>query len=280
MKRFGLVLALAGLSACASGTRVAPRPQPATSIDQERPVPEAVHWVRSAAEHRAVFVQTYRAAAGALREMVAGRTAGSWAVVLDADETVLDNSLFQLRLTRSGQTYDERIWNEWVREEAAPPLPGAVEFVALVRELGGRVVIVTNREEVVCDETRRNLAAVGVTADVVLCRGETSDKNPRFDRVRRGLDTGIPPVDVLMFVGDNIHDFPAGSQELRDAGEAALREVGRKWFVLPNPMYGSWESVPVREAEGFEAGQPISVRRSEGFVGSARSARSPGPGGR
>lgn len=252
MKRFGLVLALAGLSACAPATRAAPGPQPATVSGPERPIPEAVHWVRSAAEHRAVFVQTYRAAADALREMVAGPTPGSWAVILDADETVLDNSLFQLRLTRSGQTYNERIWNDWVREEAAPPLPGAREFVALVRELGGRVAIVTNREEVVCDETRRNLAAVGVAADVVLCRGDTGDKNPRFERIRRGLDTGMPPVEVVMFVGDNIHDFPDGSQELKDAGEAALREVGRSWFVLPNPMYGSWDSVPVREAEGFE----------------------------
>ena len=175
---------------------------------------------------------------------------------MDADETILDNSLFQLRLTRSGQAYDEEIWNDWVREEAAPPLPAAVEFTRLVRELGGRLAIVTNREEVVCPETRRNLTAVGVAADAVLCRGDTSDKNPRFARVRAGEGTGIPPIDIVMYVGDNIRDFPGASQELRGEPAGALSEVGRSWFVLPNPMYGSWESVPVREAEGIELREP------------------------
>jgi 5'-nucleotidase (lipoprotein e(P4) family) len=222
---------------------------PAARVETASPgiVPGAVHWTRSAAEHRAIFLQTYRAAAEALRGPSEGRTPGSWGVILDADETVLDNSLFQLRLARSGRSYDERIWNDWVREEAAPALPGAVEFVSLVRDLGGRVAIVTNREMVVCDETRRNLAAVGVHADAVLCRDETGDKNPRFDAVIRGEGTGMPPIDVVLWVGDNIGDFPGGSQALKTAPPGALEAVGRRWFVLPNPMYGSWESVPVTD---------------------------------
>lgn len=261
MNRSGWMLILAGLSACAPAATRGPATQPAAAAAEARPVPEAVHWARSAAEHRALFLQTYRAAGEALREAAAGRARGTWAVVMDADETVLDNSLFQLRLTRSGQAYDEEIWNDWVREEAAPPLPGALEFISLVRGLGGRVAIVTNREAVVCPETRRNLAAVGATADVVLCRGDTSDKNPRFDRVRRGLETGLPPLEVVMFIGDNIHDFPGASQEMRHGSASDLAEVGRTWFVLPNPMYGSWESVPVREAEGFEIGEPVRAAR-------------------
>lgn len=252
MRRALALLFVLGGQACApAGPAASVAPGAAGEI-ASREVPEAVHWTRSSAEHRAVFIQTYRAAERALREAAAGRQPGTWGVVMDADETILDNSLFQLRLTRSGQAYDEEIWNEWVREEAAPPLPGAVEFTRVVRELGGRLAIVTNREEVVCPETRRNLEAVGVTADVVLCRGDTSDKNPRFSRVREGVGTGIAAIDVMMYVGDNIRDFPGLSQEVRSEVGAALPELGRTWFVLPNPMYGSWESVPVREAEGFE----------------------------
>lgn len=248
-------IAVLTLAACAPAARVeTPAPDG---------IPGAVHWTRSAAEHRAIFLQTYRAAADALRDEVRGRARGSWGVILDADETLLDNSLFQLRLARSGQTYNERIWNDWVREEAAPALPGAVEFVSLVRDLGGRVAVVTNREMVVCEETRRNLAAVGLHADAVLCRAETGDKNPRFDAVIRGQGTGMPPIDVVLWVGDNIGDFPGGSQAMRTAPAAALEPVGRRWFVLPNPMYGSWESVPVTEhdPEGLTASPSLSGTR-------------------
>lgn len=240
----GLVMLFAASAGCAPAARVEAPSAPAPA--ERREVTPAVHWVRSAAEHEAIFLQTYRAAAERLRETASGRRAGSWAVILDADETVLDNSVFQLRLERSGQSYDEEIWNDWVREEAARALPGAVEFTRLVKDLGGRVAIVTNREMVVCPQTRRNLAAVGVPADVVLCRGATSDKNPRFAAVRSGEGTGLPAVEVVMWIGDNTGDFPDGSQAIK--GRASeMGRFGRDWFALPNPMYGSWESVPVRE---------------------------------
>jgi predicted secreted acid phosphatase len=51
---------------------------------------------------------------------------------------------------------------------------------------------------------------------------------------------------VLMFFGDNIQDFPKLSQALRDGGEAGYANFGRTWFLLPNPMYGSWEKLPYR----------------------------------
>lgn len=242
------ILSLLLLTACASGTGQAPAPSPeATAVAPVR-LPNDVHWVRSSAEYRAIFLQTYLVAGERLRELVAGREAGSWAVVLDADETVLDNSLFQKRLVESGAAYSEEIWNDWVREEAATALPGAVEFIRLARSLGGRVVIVTNRELVVCEETRRNLVAVGVEADAVLCRGETSNKNPRFSAVVEGTAApGLPPLEVVMYVGDNVQDFPDQTQEsLRTAPDSAFAEFGRTWFILPNPMYGSWERNPVR----------------------------------
>jgi len=204
-----------------------------------------VRWVREAAEYHALFLQTYRAAAERLRDLAEAERPGSWAVILDADETVLDNSIYQLRRAREGLPFSAPTWNAWVREEAAPALPGAVEFVREARALGGRVVIVTNRDEEVCAETRRNLAAVGVEADAVLCRPPgVSDKNPRYRAVREGAVPGLPPLEVLLWVGDNIHDFPGLSQPARDAA-GALEPFGRTFFMLPNPMYGSWEALPV-----------------------------------
>lgn len=242
-----LVCALLMLMAsCASAPPAVPtQPADATAAGA---VPRDVHWVRSAAEFRAIFVQTYRAATDRLRELVAGRPTGSWAVIMDADETILDNSEYQRRIGLRGESFDIATWNEWVREQAADSLPGAAAFIRAVSELGGRVAIVTNRDEIVCDETRANLQRLAMTVDVVLCQvpGE-SGKAGRFDAVRRGTTpAGLPPLDVVMFVGDNIHDFPGATQQLRDAAPAAFAAFGDTWFVLPNPMYGSWERNPLR----------------------------------
>ncbi|MHB1192884.1 MAG: 5'-nucleotidase, lipoprotein e(P4) family [Longimicrobiales bacterium] len=234
------------LGACAGGASAPPRTGPAPA---STPAPGAIHWYRTAAEQRAIYEQVY-AWAGQLVEaqVAAGAGQGPWGVILDADETVVDNSAYQLRRARLGLGFTNESWNEWVREEAAPALPGAVAFLRRVKALGGRVAIVTNRDEVVCDPTRRNLAAVGVEADAVLCRKPgPSEKETRFRAVQEGTtDAGLPPLRVLAWVGDNIQDFPGGSQALRDADPARLTDFGIRFFLLPNPMYGSWESNPER----------------------------------
>lgn len=221
-------------------------PEP-TGAEQERIQSRELHWVRSSAEHSALFIQTYRAARERLEAQVRGRQASSWAAIMDADETVLDNSEYQVRLAQSGATFDTASWNAWVREAAAPALPGAVEYVNAVRSLGGKVVIVTNRDASVCDPTRENLSAVALHVDLVLCMDQVSDKGPRFDAVLTGT-TGseLPALDIVQWIGDNIQDFPALRQSLRDAPEAALEPFGEIYFVLPNPMYGSFERNPER----------------------------------
>lgn len=226
---------------CAPG---APAPSPAAPPPA---TPPAVHWYRTAAEQRALYEQAYAWAAERVDE-AARRSAGPWGVILDADETVLDNSTYQLRRGRLGLGFTNETWNAWVREEAAPPLPGAVAFIRGVRALGGRVAIVTNRDEEVCDATRRNLRAVGVEADVVLCRTPgVSEKESRFRAVQEGTAAeGLPPLEVVAWVGDNIQDFPGGSQALRDATGPMLEGLGTRFFILPNPMYGSWERNPER----------------------------------
>jgi acid phosphatase len=167
-------------------------------------------------------------------------------VILDADETVLDNSTYQMRLARRGEAFSNETWNDWVREEAAGAQPGAGRFIELVRTLGGRVAVVTNRDEPVCDATRRNLTALGIEVDVVLCQAEGErGKEGRFAAVQQGTTpAGLPPLDVVMWVGDNIHDFPGLDQRVREGPPGPYELFGRRWFVLPNPMYGSWEGNP------------------------------------
>ena len=239
-----LPAALLITGACASaGAPPQPRAEPGA-----KELPLDVHWVRNSAEYRALTMQIYRAASDRVRALADTLERGGWAVILDADETVLDNSEYQRRITLAGQSFSNDTWNAWVREAAAPPTPGATGFIALVRSLGGRIAIVTNRDEEVCPPTRRNLERLGIVVDVVLCRQPgPSDKNPRFAAVREGsASADLPPLRVVLWVGDNIQDFPGLTQELRNAPEDAFAEFGRTWFVIPNPMYGSFESNPHR----------------------------------
>ncbi|HKP76288.1 MAG TPA: HAD family acid phosphatase, partial [Longimicrobiaceae bacterium] len=205
----------------------------------------AIHWWRNSAEQRVAFTQTYRWAGERLREMASGQARGGWAVIMDADETVLDNSPYQLDRAKQNLGYSSESWAAWAHARSAPATPGAAEFTRLVHELGGRVAIVTNRDDELCDDTRANLRQVAVEADVVLCRVQgQSDKNPRFAAVESGTGTGLPPLRVLMWVGDNIQDFPQLSQSVRDQPVPA--DFGRRFVVLPNPMYGSWERSPLQ----------------------------------
>ena len=200
-------------------------------------------WARTSAEHHAIFLEVYRWAGEAVAEEARRRQPGTWAVILDVDETVLDNSEYQARRARMGLGFTNESWNEWVREETATPLPGARRFVDDVRSRGGRVVLVTNRDEVVCDATRRNLDSVAVRVDLVLCRQPgVSEKETRFRSVEDGsASADLPALEVVAWVGDNIQDFPGGSQALRGGDPVALAAFGQRYFVLPNPMYGSWE---------------------------------------
>ena len=253
MNRNVALLLLLTLGACAPAAPPAAAPAPsapaavASVPRSDRALPLEVRWYRGSAEARGIYLQTYRAAGERLRQMRReAERAAPWAVVMDADETVLDNSLYEQRIAQEGRSFSEESFLAWIREEAATALPGAVEFTQLVHELGGRVVIVTNRAEEVCPETRENLRKVGVAFEAVLCQTETSDKNPRFQRVRSGQLPGLPALEPVMFFGDNIQDFPGLTQaRQRTAAPEAYAHFGLDWWLLPNPMYGSWTGNPV-----------------------------------
>jgi 5'-nucleotidase (lipoprotein e(P4) family) len=248
MLRTSLLLLLLVASGCATA---APRPvaQPVTAppVAERAALPESIRWFRVSAERRAIFLQVYRSASNHVRELAAQRAPGTWAVILDADETLLDNSSYQMRRATLGLGFTIETWNEWVREAQATALPGAAAILALVRQLGGLSAVVTNRDEVVCPDTRRNMEAIGLTADIVLCRvNGQSDKNPRFQAVQQGTAaSGIGPLEVVAWIGDNILDFPSLSQAVRDGQDSGFALFGRTYFMLPNPMYGSWERLPV-----------------------------------
>lgn len=241
---------------------------PALAADQ-LPLLQSVLWVQQSLEYQASAQTIYRAATAQLKAAVAapgsaalevgeGRTKRRPAVVLDLDETALDNSAYSGWLVRQGVAYDEASWQRWLALEQAGAVPGAVEFTQRAARMGLAVFYVSNRECVPLDadpcpakrHTMANLARLGFPRasdpDALMLLQERagwgSDKSSRrqsiADRYR-----------IVMLLGDDLRDFlPIAAVEALRTGNAepglqGRRALfGRRWFMLPNPMYGSWEN--------------------------------------
>ncbi len=165
------------------------------------------------------------------------------AVITDVDETVLDNSPFQARLVRGNTEFDAAKWNSWVNEARADALPGAKEFISFLKANGVTVFYVTNRsqERSTLDNIQRVLDP-DVTPEQVLCKNEKpgwgSDKTSRRAFLAKKYR-------ILLLLGDDYNDFTflgAVSPENRIRKAQAQSDFwGRKWILISNPLYGSWE---------------------------------------
>jgi acid phosphatase len=258
-----LALTIAGSTACATRTAppaAAPTPAPSAAALGSVALPDSVVWFRTSVEYRAVTTQSYRLAGLMLDRALADKSwtaaleqAGDFgpkppAVILDIDETVLDNSESQERDIREGAAYTETRWAEWCNERKAPPIPGALEFTRAAAAKGVTVFYVTNRDRALEQATRDNLAKFGFPLDsrrdTVLMRAErpewsSSDKSSRRSVVAQDFR-------ILLLVGDDFGDFVPGARGTL-AARKALDEAnaamwGVKWIALPNPMYGSWKT--------------------------------------
>ncbi len=208
----------------------------------------AAAWVATAAEYRASALQTYNAARRALDAALATPGDLPPAIILDLDETAIDNIPFEARMVRQGKTYDSGVWKEWVGESAAGPTPGAAEFLAYAKSRGVTPFYITNRKAEEEAPTRANVEKLGypldANEDTILTRGErqewtSGDKSPRRAFVAAHHR-------VLLVLGDDLNDFVAAAGKSVAERAALVREneakFGTSWFILPNPIYGSWES--------------------------------------
>jgi len=255
MMRFAACLAVLG----SLFALIAARPDAPACITYENL--NATLWMQTAVEYKASTTETYRDAQGALLRGLADRhwtaaleQTGDFAnlppaVVLDLDETVLDNSPFEARLVASGSAWSKDSWQTWVNEENATMIPGSMDFLQFARTQHVAPIYITNRA---CDPTsdadptvqqlRKLKMPVATGSDWLLCEqpGAGSDKSARRAEVARHYR-------ILLMFGDQLGDFlgiPKASANL--AGREKLFEDhqamwGGRWFQLPNPTYGSWE---------------------------------------
>jgi acid phosphatase len=284
--RFMIALIAIAIVGCA-----AQAPRPAVAVAAATPAPvvttaandnlNAVVWQQTSIEARLISEQAYRNAADRLDTALDDK---QWdalpkderitpikglppAVVLDVDETVLDNSPYQARLIRDGKEYNEATWADWVHEEAAGAIPGALTFAKVAAGKGIRVIYLSNRSQDLNEATLDNLRKLGfpiADTDVFLglgtyvqdCEQNGTEKTCRRQLVGRNYR-------VLMQFGDQIGDFVGVLANTPEGRSAAMQPylgwIGERWFVLPNPTYGAWEPALFNN----DWTQPAGVRRQQ-----------------
>lgn len=202
---------------------------------------------QTAAEYRALSYQAFNIARMRLdldlKQNKKNRTAR--AIVVDADETVIDNSPYQAMLAKTRAAYAADTWHAWCERAEAKPLPGAVEFLQYAHQKGVRVFYVTNRRVSEKDCTAlnlRNMYFPDVSDETLLIRTDstTSSKEPRRQAIAQKHR-------IVLLMGDNLNDLAQVFErkpvaERKEAVDAVKAGFGARFIVLPNAMYGDWES--------------------------------------
>jgi len=227
-------------------------------------------WYQTSAEFRANSLQSYKMATLQLPALLKDTSQTALltqtsnyqqlpaAVIVDIDETILDNSATAASDVKRGFVgFDAVQWNDWVLAAKAPAVPGAVAFLNKASELGIKVLFISNREckastSAACpqkDATIHNLKAVGVkdvSSELVWLKGEqpdwTSEKESRRLKAQQQYR-------VIMLAGDDFGDFlPNVKKDITPAQRFSLVDKyqdywGSRWIMLANPTYGSWETI-------------------------------------
>jgi 5'-nucleotidase (lipoprotein e(P4) family) len=231
------------------------------------PVPQndllnAELWMQASIEYKANCLTVYALARTRLDEALADK---SWeavddhpaayqdlpsAVILDLDETAIDNSAYEAGLVVNGGDFDPKSWDAWTKAKEAKAVPGAVEFTQYAASKGVKVFYISNRTADQKEATKANMEALGFpiggNVDTVLLQKD----RPEWAAGAKGARIAYVAKDyrVLLLFGDQFGDFSdkySGSMVDREkAFEDAKAHFGRDWLVLANPSYGSFESAP------------------------------------
>lgn len=202
----------------------------------------AVLWQQHSGELRALTFQAYNfARLSLLEQLKTADTSKKNAVVVDIDETVLDNSPFQGKELQQGRSYSQADWEDWTSKGLADTIPGALGFLKYAARFNVEVFYVSNRLTAESAGTLHNLQRFGfpnADAEHLLLNSGTSDKEPRRKQIRENYN-------ILLLCGDNLSDlsnaFYRENKNTREEVDRVWQSFGTKFIVFPNPMYGDWE---------------------------------------
>ncbi len=201
-------------------------------------------WFQKSAEMRAIYYQSYNWA-----KMIVDKKLSQLnkkqkkAVVLDIDETVLDNSPFEVKCIETDKGYSKKTWNEWAQLSEAKALPGAVNFTNYVKNKGVDVFYISNRSKDELAVTMKNMKKLNfpcVDSSHFLLKTTTSSKKQRRAIVAKKYK-------IILLIGDNLTDYSEIYENRNeklgfDIVDKNKADFGTKFIILPNPMYGEWEN--------------------------------------
>ena len=220
---------------------------------------DALTWVQNSAEYRMLTEQTFRLALHPLvtalddatisadeAQLAEGKFADKPpAIILDCDETVLDNSAYNARNILKKENYSTEAWNAWCLEVQAEAIPGSLEFVTRAKALGADIFFITNRRDVVKKATVENLKKLGfpATEENVLTKNKELGRGD--DKISRRA-TVAKTHRIVMLIGDSMSDLCSGmdvteTSQRNQAGNQKFQRLGSRWIMLPNPVYGGWQ---------------------------------------
>lgn len=243
----------------------APAMTPATeAICQAQLNDEAVLsllWMQRSAEYKALCYQAYNALRRHVSEELEKPHDKPMAVILDIDETILDNTPFKARTVGTAIGKDKGAFSKWVAREEAKALAGASETLSWIDSKGVALFYVSDRaadrdlEATVANLKKAKIPVI--SSQVMLSRGDT--KTERFQKIEERYD-------VIAYVGDNLLDFPIRAEgadmNRRDHFVKQNRELfGAAWIMLPNPDYGSWEYALCEGYKKLSAREKQRVRK-------------------
>ncbi len=205
----------------------------------------AVLWQQSSGEYKALCYQAFALAKIRLTGKISLHKKDELplAIVTDIDESILDNSPQQVSDILHHRTYTEVNWKDWTSKSSAAALPGAVAFFQYADKMGVQCFYISNRRVEERDATIKNLIAAGFPqADTihVILQDSTSDKEYRRAKIKSKYS-------IALLIGDNLNDFhKMFYQQPSDTRRNLVRDnsdlFGDVFIILPNPMYGDWES--------------------------------------
>jgi 5'-nucleotidase (lipoprotein e(P4) family) len=171
------------------------------------------------------------------------------AVVLDIDETLLDNSRYQVWMLKNNQSFSTKTWNQFCAAQVSTAIPGAVDFTKYADSKGVKVFYITNRGAETEKDTRENMAKLGFPMGGNVNTFLMQNGKPEWGSAKGTRRTVIAKdYRVLLNIGDNFGDFDdryrTGEAERAKAFDSDMAYWGRQWLMIANPTYGSFDTAP------------------------------------